>query len=105
MFFVMTIKVVAVVGGLHIVKVDTSDGGHTMTFESCVGEDGYVHDGECVIYHGPDTRYTGNEICFGYNENSFTIYDVTNKNNPQVISRSTYASQYTHQVRSIKPLF
>lgn len=23
----------------------------------CVGEDGYVHDTECMVYAGPDTRY------------------------------------------------
>lgn len=26
------------------------------TFISCFGTDGYVHDAQCVNYHGPDTR-------------------------------------------------
>ena len=67
----------------------------------CYWQDGYVHDAECVIYNGPDILFQGREICFCYNENSFTIVDVTSPNEDDwfEISRSTYAgSRYTHQV-------
>lgn len=36
----------------------------------CVSQDGYVHDAQCVIYNGPDTKYLGKEICFNYNEDT-----------------------------------
>ncbi len=29
---------------------------------------GYSHDVQCVVYHGPDTKYTGRQICIGANE-------------------------------------
>ena len=42
-------------------------------------------------------RYTSREICFCYNEETLTIVDVTNKNEPQMLSREPYDSYYTHQ--------
>ena len=39
----------------------------------CASADGYVHDAQCLIYRGPDKRYEGREICYGYNEDSLTI--------------------------------
>jgi hypothetical protein len=55
-------------------------------------------DTQCVVYSGPDTRYTGRQICFGFNEETLTIYDVTDKTSPQVIFRLGYTgSAYTHQ--------
>lgn len=41
--------------------------------EGCASEDGYVHDAQCLIYKGPDKRYQGREICYGYNEDALTI--------------------------------
>jgi len=64
----------------------------------CYSSDGYTHDAECVIYQGPDTTYRGRNICFGYNENSVTIVDMTNPSSPVQLSRLTYSgSRYTHQ--------
>ena len=63
---------------------------------SCYPNDGYTHDAECLTYDGPDTRFTGREICWGYNENSITVVDYTD--NPTMLSRLTYGtSRYTHQ--------
>ncbi|AJQ97656.1 choice-of-anchor B family protein [Gynuella sunshinyii] len=82
-------------GGLYM--VDISDPLNP-TYSGCFSSDGYTHDAQCVIYNGPDTDYTGKEICVGYNEDTITIVDVTSKSNPYQISRTTYAgSQYTHQ--------
>jgi len=68
------------------------------TFAGCFGDDGYVHDAQCVIYDGPDTRYKGREICFCFNEDSFTIVDVTNKGAMTMIAKSSYPNvAYTHQ--------
>ena len=41
-------------------------------------------------------RYSGRDICFGYNEDSLTVYDA---DLTQVLSREEYdGSRYTHQV-------
>ena len=65
----------------------------------CAAGDGYVHDAECIVYHGPDKRYEGRDICYGYNEDTLTIYDVTNKANvTNIISKVTYpGARYIHQ--------
>lgn len=64
----------------------------------CASGDGYVHDAQCLMYKGPDTRYTGREICYGYNEDTLTIYDITNKAAPAILSITSYeGAAYTHQ--------
>lgn len=47
--------------GLYMMKLEP-DPAHP-TFAGCFGDDGYVHDVHCVVYHGDDARYTGREIC------------------------------------------
>ena len=43
------------------------------------------------MYRGPDKRYDGKDICYGYNEDSLTIYDVTDKSNvTNIISKTSY---------------
>ncbi|GBF66029.1 hypothetical protein TMEN_8747 [Trichophyton mentagrophytes] len=82
-------------GGLFM--VDVSDPSKPVS-RGCANSDGYVHDAQCVIYTGPDQQYKGKEICFGYNEDSLTIYDVTDKQSPKIISKTPYqGSAYTHQ--------
>lgn len=82
-------------GGLHIIDIQNPTepelaGG----FEA----DGYTHDVQVVIYDGFDATYNGKEIAFAANENSLTIVDVTDKTDPQMISRSEYEnSAYAHQ--------
>jgi hypothetical protein len=34
----------------------------------CAPDQGYVHDAQCLMYRGPDTKYNGKEICYGFNE-------------------------------------
>lgn len=68
------------------------------TNAGCASEDGYVHDAQCLTYRGPDRKYNGREICYGYNEDTLTIYDVTDKKAPVIISRTSYeGAAYTHQ--------
>ncbi|CAH1775423.1 unnamed protein product [Owenia fusiformis] len=82
-------------GGLHMLDVSEPK---NPQFIGCFDEDGYVHDAQCLNYNGPDSTYTGREICFCYNENSLTIVDTRATNGPTIISRVEYAgSQYTHQ--------
>ncbi|OAA50492.1 regulatory P domain-containing protein [Metarhizium rileyi] len=64
----------------------------------CAAADGYVHDAECVTYNGPDTAHRGKEICFGYNEDTLTIYDLSTRSSPKILSRTPYqGATYTHQ--------
>lgn len=68
------------------------------TSPGCAAQDGYVHDAQCLPYNGPDTQYVGKDICYGYNEDTLTIYDVTDQTNVKVISRTSYeGASYTHQ--------
>ncbi len=87
---------ITVTGGLHVIDVRSP---LQPTFVSCFADDGYVHDAECVIYHGPDAVHQGKEVCFGYNEDTLTIIDVTDKHDIHIISRTGYTGYaYTHQV-------
>lgn len=80
-----------------IIFIDISDVSKP-TNAGCASQDGYVHDAQCLFYKGPDTRYTGKEICYGYNEDTLTIYDITDKKNPAVLSITSYeGAAYTHQ--------
>ncbi|HEX2032481.1 MAG TPA: choice-of-anchor B family protein [Actinomycetota bacterium] len=99
--------------GLHIVDISTPT---NPTFAGCYQRDGgpgtaarsvgaeavspaaYVHDAECVIYEGPDDRYTGREICFNASEDQVTIVDVTNKLLPETLGTLAYPDvAYAHQ--------
>ncbi|KAH6693479.1 hypothetical protein F5X68DRAFT_247759 [Plectosphaerella plurivora] len=64
----------------------------------CASGDGYVHDAQCLVYRGPDTKYAGRDICYAFNEDTLTIYDVTVKSTTTIISRTSYTgAAYTHQ--------
>ena len=82
-------------GGLHMINAQDP---LNPTFAGCVSQDGYTHETQCVTYAGPDTDYTGDEICFSSNTDTLTIVNVTNKSAPVQISRTGYAGWgYTHQ--------
>ena len=58
----------------------------------------YVHDTQCVIYRGPDTRYTGRELCFNAAEDVVVIVDVTDKLMPKTVGSMSYEGiAYSHQ--------
>ena len=63
-----------------------------------MADDGYTHDSLCRTYKGPDKAHQGNEICFNFNEDTVTIYDVTaNPMQSERLSRVTYENaDYTH---------
>ncbi len=89
-------------GGHHMIDVNNPK---KPKFAGCFGDDktgragtGYSHDSQCVVYRGPDTRYSGKEICIGSNETAISIADVTDKKNPVAISRASYPNvAYAHQ--------
>ena len=61
-------------------------------------QEGATHDAQCVVYHGPDERYTGKEICFASNGDAVSIADFTDKANVIPIAAARYPnSSYTHQ--------
>lgn len=82
-------------GGLHMVDIRTPA---TPIFAGCYTTDGYVHDAQCVIYRGPDDRYTGRELCFNASAAQLTVVDVTDKATPVRLSTTVYRGLgYVHQ--------
>ena len=56
---------------------------------------GYVHDAHCVVYHGPDEKWKGRNVCALFAENSIEIIDFDNRS---TISRFSYpTAAYVHQ--------
>jgi choice-of-anchor B domain-containing protein len=59
---------------------------------------GRTHDGQCVIYDGPDGDYQGHQICFASNETALRIVDVTEKQSPVPLAAASYPGiAYAHQ--------
>lgn len=58
-------------GGL--VFIDLTDPSKPVQ-KGCASGDGYVHDAQCIVYRGPDERYDGRDICYGYDEDTLTMY-------------------------------
>ncbi|KAF2755478.1 hypothetical protein EJ05DRAFT_512987 [Pseudovirgaria hyperparasitica] len=80
-----------------LIAIDMSDPAHP-TSPGCAAIDGYVHDAQCLMYKGPDAKYAGREICYGYNEDSLSIYDMSDKLDPHLVSVTSYdGAAYTHQ--------
>ncbi|MEM9820628.1 MAG: choice-of-anchor B family protein [Bacteroidota bacterium] len=68
------------------------------SYTDCYSNSNYTHDAVCFIYNGPDTEHTGKEICIGFNDNVFVILDVTQKDDPELISSTGYTgNHYAHQ--------
>ena len=81
--------------GLHMINVRDPT---NPQFAGCFGDDGYVHDAQCVVYSGPDAQFKGREICFCYNEDTLTVVDVEDKDKVVLLSRVPYNNAYyTHQ--------
>ena len=89
-------------GGLHMIDIHEPN---RPTFMGCFADTttgqnrtGYSHDAMCIVYHGPDQEHVGKEICFGSNETSLSIADVTDKQHPKPISTANYPNVgYVHQ--------
>ena len=89
-------------GQLHMINIQDPK---NPTFAGCFyhktpggASSGSAHDAQCVTYRGPDTKYVNKEICFNSSSSSFIIADVTDKDNPELVARTTYPNlAYTHQ--------
>ncbi|KAJ7617840.1 hypothetical protein FB45DRAFT_981248 [Roridomyces roridus] len=80
-----------------LIFVDVTDPTNP-TSAGCAAADGYVHDAQCLVYQGPHSEYVGRDVCYAYNEDSFTIYDITTPSEPVVISTTPYYGvSYSHQ--------
>lgn len=74
-------------------------------FAGCYSGDGYTHEAQCLTYDGPDTRYTGRDLCFAYQgqeganfTGDVTIVDMSNKSAPVRIGTGDYPNVgYSHQ--------
>ena len=104
-----TIHINEATGFIYVNGSDTCSGGPRVfnaanptspAFVGCISGDGYTHDSQAVIYHGPHTTYQGREILVASNEDTVTVWDVSNKSAPVQLARRTYAGEgYTHQGR------
>ena len=88
-------------GGLHMVDIRDPK---NPTFAGCYTDTegliwpGRTHDGQCVIYDGPDADYQGRQICFASNETALRIVDVTEKEAPVPLAAASYPGiAYAHQ--------
>jgi choice-of-anchor B domain-containing protein len=82
-------------GGLHMIDIRDPE---SPIFAGCFADDGYTHDAQCVLYHGPDNEHRSKEICFAANEDTLTIVDVSDKQAPVLLSRTAYSDVgYSHQ--------
>lgn len=89
--------------GVHIVNVNNpmnpiAAGGYNAS--------GYIHDGQVVIYNGPDTAHVGKEILFAansggsgnVNDDTVRVVNVTNKAAISVLGAATHTNaRYIHQ--------
>jgi len=73
-------------GGLHMIDIHVPT---APVFAGC-GLDStmeksktYIHDAQCVVYHGPDRRYKGRQLCIGAGAVGIQIIDVTDKRAPK----------------------
>ncbi len=89
-------------GALHMIDIRQPK---APVFAGCFGDPatgrartGYTHDNQCVTYKGPDTRFSGREICFNASETAVGIADVTDKANPRAVGVGAYPNVgYAHQ--------
>ncbi len=71
-------------GGPHIINIQDP---LNPTFAGGFDFIDYTHDAQVVTYNGPDPDYQGRELLIGSTENFLTVVDVTDKSNPEFISR------------------
>ena len=88
-------------GGFHMVDVTTP---LKPSFLGCYTDDvgliapGRSHDGQCVVYRGPDRRFNGRRVCFASNETALRIIDITRPDSVREVAIASYPGvAYAHQ--------
>ncbi len=80
--------------GLHIIDISTPV---NPTFIGCHSAY-HTHDTQCVSYVGPDSDYSGREICASSAGDRMEIADLTDKGAPGTVSTTTYPQLgFVHQ--------
>lgn len=100
---------------LHMVDVrDPKNPTYAGCYQERTDSFGYTHEVSCIVYHGPDERYQGHEICFLANPEPrntnpgvhstglagrVLVVDVTDKSNPVRLSWAFqgFPYGYSHQ--------
>ena len=88
--------------GLHAVDISSPT---SPSYAGCFADstsgrwgDGYIHDAQCVVYNGPDTDYSDDEVCFTVNETHLGIVDVSDKSDIKGLAIADYPNVgYAHQ--------
>jgi len=76
---------------------DVSENPAAPVFQECFvsAEIEYVHDAHCIVYNGPDTRFTGQNICALFAADQIYIIDFDTK---AIINNFVYENfGYVHQ--------
>ncbi|KAJ7196054.1 hypothetical protein GGX14DRAFT_673735 [Mycena pura] len=76
-----------------LIFIDVTDPANPTT-AGCAGDDGYVHDAQCLTYYGPDAKYNGFDVCYSFNEDTFTIYNITDPSRHVLSSASSDQPSY-----------
>ncbi|KAJ7439980.1 hypothetical protein FB451DRAFT_1344170 [Mycena latifolia] len=81
-----------------LIFVDVTDSTNP-TSVGCAAVGGYVHEYRPVLdLLGPHTEYVGDDVCCAFNEDYFTIYNITDPADAIVISSTPYSGiSYAHQ--------
>ena len=79
---------VHVVGGLHIVDVNSDR--LRPTFVGCLDDDGYTHDAQCVVYHGPHRRYQVSLNVLGHKQDGWHFAEDRHFQTPFLVSKLLY---------------
>lgn len=63
------------------------------------GEWGSFHDGQALVYNGPDTEHVGKELLFAAGSGRLWILDISDPGDVQLIGSKTYPNaHFSHQV-------
>ncbi|MEZ4585375.1 MAG: choice-of-anchor B family protein [Gemmatimonadales bacterium] len=88
-------------GALHM--IDIRDPLHPK-FAGCFADKstgngtGATHDSQCVVYHGPDAKYRGKEVCFNSSATAVGIADMSEKPASKPIAVAAYPNTvFAHQ--------
>lgn len=86
-------------GGLHL--LDLADPA-SPAYAGCYAQAGYIHDAQCVTYHGPDGDHDGARICVTANGASggISVVDVSDPTAPVELSDLDYLAEgavFAHQ--------
>ncbi len=71
--------------GLHAIDISNPT---LPIYQGCYATDGYIHDAQCAVYHGPDSEHEGRTICLTSNEDSVSVVDMTDPTAGVLLSRA-----------------